>query len=67
MRVLTETQRFNQWWMKLIYAGLIAFLLFSLYNWYIAKEPTGNVVETDLIGQLVVIGTILPLLLLFYF
>ncbi|WP_273567686.1 hypothetical protein [Maribacter halichondriae] len=66
MRVFSEIQRFNQWWMQLINIGLLGFLLFSFYNWYIAKEPTGNVTPTDTVGQIVVIVSIIPALLLLY-
>ncbi len=66
MRVFNETQRFNQWWIQLINIGLLAFLLFSFYNWYIAGESTGNVTSTDTIGQVVVIVSIIPVLLLLY-
>ncbi|WP_422083992.1 hypothetical protein [Ulvibacterium sp.] len=67
MRVFTEIQRFNQWWMQLIQIGLVLFLLYSFYQWYIIKEPTGNVAPTDTTLQLVLIFSILPILVLFYF
>lgn len=66
MRVFSEVLRFNQWWIQLINIGLLAFLLFCLYSWYIAKESTGNVMATDTTGQLVVIISIVPVLLLLY-
>ena len=65
MRVFQEVQRFNQWWLQLINIALLAFLLFCIYNWYIAKESTGNVMATDSLGQLIVMGTIIPVLILF--
>ncbi|MET6991839.1 DUF6141 family protein [Sediminicola arcticus] len=66
MRVFQETQRFNQWYMRLISLGLLAFLLFSLYQWFIAKDAVGNVPPDDSIGQLVVIFVlVLTILLLF--
>lgn len=65
MRVFNEVQRFNQWWLQLINITLLGFLLFCIYNWYIAKESTGNVMATDTLGQLVVMGSIIPVLILF--
>ena len=66
MRIFNETQRFNQWWMQLINIGLLAFLLFSAYNWYIAGEATGNVSSTDTTAQIAVVLSIVPVLLLLY-
>lgn len=66
MRVFSEIQRFNQWWIQLINMGLLGLLLFCFYSWFIAKEPTGNVSANDTIGQLIVIFSIIPVLWLFY-
>ncbi len=67
MRVFNETQRFNQWWLKLIHIASIIFLCYSLYHWYFANKAVGNVDPNDSIGQLIVIVSILPILMLFYF
>ena len=66
MRVFKETQKFNQWPMRLIYLGLLAFLLFSLYQWFVAKVAVGNVPPGDATGQVVVIVVLLLTLLLFF-
>ncbi|MFT4831333.1 MAG: hypothetical protein ACI815_000980 [Psychroserpens sp.] len=66
MRVFQETQRFNQWYVRLISLGLLAFLLFSLYQWFVAKIAVGNVLPDDSIGQLVVILVLVLTLMLFY-
>lgn len=52
--------------MKLIYFGMIAMLLYFLYTWYIAQEAVDKVGANDTTGQLVVIASIVPVLLLFY-
>jgi hypothetical protein len=67
MRVFSETQRFNQWWLQLFFTALLLFLGYATYNWYILHEPVGNVAPTDSIGQLIVIVSILPILILFYY
>lgn len=66
MRVFSELQRFDQWWMKLIYFGMIAMLSYMFYTWYVAKEAVDKVAAGDVTGQLIVIGTIVPVLILFY-
>ncbi len=66
MRVFNETQRFDQWWIKLINIVLIGFLLFCIYNWYIANEPTGNVSALDTTAQIAIFLSIVPVLLLLY-
>ncbi|MEB8330466.1 hypothetical protein OO009_13970 [Flavobacteriaceae bacterium KMM 6897] len=66
MRVFQETQRFNQWPVRLISLGLLAFLLFSLYKWFVAKVAVGNVLPDDSIGQLVVILVLVLTLMLFH-
>lgn len=66
MRIFKETQRFDQWWMKLINFVLFGFLLFSLYNWYVAIQATGNVATTDTTGQIAVVLSIVPAMLLLY-
>lgn len=67
MRVFTEVQRFSQWWLQLINLGLLVFLLYVLYQWFFAKEATGNVTANDTTGQLVVLFSVVitPLLLFF--
>lgn len=66
MRIFKETQRFNQWWMKLLYITMIGFLLFCIYNWYFVGGATGNVKTNDFTGQIIVIISIVPVLLLLY-
>lgn len=66
MRVFNETQRFDQWWMKLIYFGMIAILFYFLYYWYILHEAVDKINANDTIGQLITIATILPVLVLIY-
>ena len=63
MRIFKETQRFNQWWMHLIMAVLVLFLLFALYQWFIVETTVGNVSASDSLGQIVVILSIVPIVL----
>lgn len=67
MRVFSEVQRFNQWWLQLINLSLLIFLLYALYQWFFAKEAVGNVMANDATGQLVVLFSVVvtPLLLFF--
>lgn len=67
MRVFNETQRFNQWWLQLIHIASILFLIYAIYHWYFKNEAVGNVAAGDSVGQLIVILSVLPLLLVFYF
>ncbi|MGB5498309.1 MAG: DUF6141 family protein [Maribacter sp.] len=67
MRVFNETQRFNQWWLQLMLIALVLFLGYSIYQWFFTNEAVGNVSSTDSFGQLIVIVSILPILILFYF
>lgn len=67
MRVFTETQRFNQWWLQLIHIASLLFLLYSIYQWYIIDTNVGNVSSDDSVGHLVVIVSVASILLLFYF
>lgn len=48
------------------YAFLIG-LGFVLYRWFIVKEAVDKVAADDSVGQLIVIASILPVFLLFYF
>lgn len=66
MRVFNEIQKFDQWWMKLIYIGLIAMPLYSIYTWNISNEAVGNVGPEDTNGQLILIICTVPILVLFY-
>ena len=65
MRFFQETQKFTQWWLHLIIWGILAFLLYCLYIWFVAKETVGNVSADGTTAQLlVIISTVLPLLLI---
>lgn len=64
MRVFNETQRFNQWFIQLINYGMIAFLLYCFYEWFIAKSNVDKVAATDITGQVIVTVTILGSVLL---
>ena len=66
MHVFKETQKFDQWLIKLIYLGIIGFLAYTLYTLYIKKEDLGNVGVNDSSAQLILISTILLVLGLFY-
>jgi hypothetical protein len=66
VRVFKEVQRFDQWWVQLINIGLLVFLLYCLYKWFIVKESTGNVAATDITGQIITICSLIPVLVLFY-
>ncbi len=67
MRVFTEFQRFDQWWMKLFYLLSFGFLLYCFYQWLVLKDHIGNVAPDDNTGKLIITFTIIPVLLLFYF
>lgn len=45
--------------MQLINYGMIAFLLYCFYSWFIAKSNVDKVAATDVTGQIVVTVTIL--------
>lgn len=66
MRVFNETQRFNQWFIKLINYGVFAFLLYSFYTWFIAKSNVDKVMATDFTGQIIVTTTVLFSILLIW-
>lgn len=66
MRVFTETQGFNQWWIKLLYMSGIVFVLFCCYNWYVLEKGTGNVLPTDTVGQAAVLCTVLLAIIFLY-
>ncbi|MBT8184935.1 MAG: hypothetical protein KJN76_08840 [Eudoraea sp.] len=65
MRVFSEEQRFNQWWVQLINVALIALLGYLTYHWYILKEGVDDP-GNNYVLQLVVIGAIVLNLLIFY-
>ncbi len=67
MRVFNETQRFDQWWLKLIFLALILFVGYSIYQWFFSNEAVGNVGPNDSFGQFIVIVSIFPILILFSF
>ncbi|MCK0158386.1 hypothetical protein MWU65_14415 [Cellulophaga sp. F20128] len=66
MRVFNETQRFNQWFMQLINYGMLLFLLYCFYIWFIAKSNADQVMATDSTGQIVVTVTVLLCVLLIW-
>lgn len=66
MRVFNETQRFNQWFIQLINYGMLAFLLYCFYTWFIAKSNVDKVMATDLTGQIIVTATLLFSVLLLW-
>jgi len=66
MRIFKETQRFNQWWLQLINIGLIILLLFLLYTWFVAKDAVDKVSANDTTGQIIVIASIVPVLILIF-
>lgn len=66
MRVFSETQKFDQWFMKVIYFGMIAMLLYFMYSWYVANEAVDKVGTSDTTGQLLVIASIVPVIILFH-
>lgn len=66
MRVFNETQKFDQWWMKLVYFGMIAMLCYFLYTEFVAQEAVDQVSADDTTGQWITMATIIPVLILFY-
>ena len=66
MRVFSEIQRFNQWWIHLLSIGSVALPIYLFYQWYVEKQPTGNVSPNDLGIHALVLFSILPVLLLLY-
>jgi len=67
MRVFNETQRFNQWWLKVILLAMFLSLLYAIYHWYFVNTNVGNVSSDDTTGQVIVFLSIAPLFILFYF
>ena len=55
MSVFNETKRFPQWWLQLIYLGLLGFLMYMFYTWFILKEAVGNISAQGHPGQIVTI------------
>tara|TARA_R110002167_G_scaffold76032_4_gene211960 strand:+ start:8248 stop:8754 length:507 start_codon:yes stop_codon:yes gene_type:complete len=66
MRVFTETQRFNQWWLHLLNLAMFVSLGYIAYQWFIAKEAVDKVASNDSIGQVVVIFSLLLVPLVLY-
>ncbi len=66
MRVFSETQRFNQWWMHLLVGGLLIFLAVALYKWFILETAMGNVTASDTTGQIVVVLAVVPVIIFLY-
>ena len=65
MRVFSEIQRFDQWWLYILKFLLLGFLGYACYNWFILKENVGNVTANNLTGQLLLITTVILVNLLF--
>lgn len=66
MRVFEEVQRFNQWWLQLINFGILGFVCYACYRWFILKEATGNVTPDDTTGQIIAIASLLLVFGLIY-
>ncbi len=66
MRVFSEIQRFNQWWLYLIKFLLWGGLGYACYTWFMLKENVGNVTANDSIAQLVVVTTMVLVTLLLF-
>ena len=66
MRVFKESQRFTQWWLKLINLAILGFLIYASYNWFVLNKGVSNVSETDVIGQITVISLMLFSMVLIY-
>ncbi len=54
MRVFTEKQWFNQWWMQLINLALLGMLLYFWYKWWVLGDKVDKVAPDDITGQVVV-------------
>ena len=57
MRLFSETQRFNQWWIQLINFTVLGLLVYFLYKWFVLDEAVDKVSATNATGQIVVIVT----------
>ena len=57
MRLFSETQRFNQWWIQLINFSVLGLLVYFLYKWFVLDEAVDKVSATNATGQIVVIVT----------
>lgn len=66
MRVFNESQRFTQWWLKLIPIAILGFLVYVSYHWFVLGKAVSNVSETDVIGQVTVISLMLFSMVLIY-
>ncbi|MEM1340172.1 MAG: hypothetical protein AAF634_17640 [Bacteroidota bacterium] len=66
MRVFSEIQRFDQWWLYLLKILLWGFLGYACYNWFMLKESVGNVDSDNIIAQLLVVTSIVLTTVLFF-
>lgn len=66
MRVFQETQRFNQWWLKILKLMMLGLIIYLCYQWFYLEKQANSIAADDTTGQLVVIGTLLLTSGLFY-
>jgi len=55
MYTFKERQWFNQWWVQCINIGLVGFMGYMLYKWYILDEAIDKVAANDYSGQIFVL------------
>jgi len=65
MRVFKETQKFDQWFMKAIYFGMIAMLLFFIYTFYDSDSVVNKTDPDAIIAQIMVYTTSIAAIILF--
>lgn len=62
--IYSETQRFNQWWIWLIYLLLCGLTLFMAISQFVFDRPVGNVPASD--GQMLAIVLLMLFLIAFF-
>ena len=59
MRVFSEKQWFNQWWMLFINGSLLILLGVFCYRWFVLEEAVDKVAQVDVLSQILVIVLLL--------
>ena len=59
MRVFSEKQWFNQWWMLFINGSLLILLGVFCYRWFVLEEAVDKVAQDDVLSQILVIVLLL--------
>ena len=66
MSVFSETQKFDQWFMIVIYVAIVGILIYCSYTWYIAPEAVDKAGLYDTSSRLLVMASMILTLFIFY-